>query len=1025
MTSLSLKFFNAFQASIDNQPLTKFRSANVQGLLVYLVLESGQAHSREALSTLFWPEDLGATARKNLRWTLHQLRKLLGDDQASQSPFLLVNRQTVQLNRASQVQADVHQFQQAFEAADWHRASNLYSGELLPGFPCDSAGFESWLSDKQEQFQRQALDAFYQLAEQKLTDGDFAGVQQTAKRQLTYEPWREVAHRQLMQAFALSGQRGAALAQFEKCREILQDKLGITPNRHTLRLHERILSGELVGEQEAKKQPAKPLELPLDMLPPPAPLPNGSIMPFSRNPLFVGRETDLKALASALNSRQALTISQVETAATTGLGGIGKTQLASEFVHRFGQFFHGGVFWLSFDSSEAIMAEIAACGEGAALGVPAGFSQLPLARQVRLVQAEWQKPIPRLLIFDNCEDPALLAKWRPTSGGCRVIITSRRGDWELALGVQMLALGVLGREESIALLQKHRPDLPLVTLDMIAEELGDLPLALHLAGCYLYRYRRIIDPEEYLTQLRDPLLLYHPSMCGDGISPTAHNQHVGRTFALSYDQLDSSDETDVLALRLLVHTAHFAPGEPIWYRLLVKTLEMPDDIPSALAVELAFGRLIELGLIETEGDVSRPGTDTLRMHRLVAKFVRDVAHDQVVATQQTVEAVVFDETASVNESGYPLPLLAWQLHLRSVVDIAQARGDLESARLCAELAQHLWKIGDYKGALPYAKKALEIQLAVLGEEDLVPAGGYNLIGQIHLANGDVSEAFNNFNQALAIQERKLAGKMDMSLARTHNLLGLWHLSHGEVRQAVNYFGEALTLAENLVGENNALTARYANNIGNALRRLNEYEVALPYLQRALAIGEKLYGTEHPDIAMNLNNIALVLHDLGRLVSARPYYERAIAIRRQTLGEEHAETALMISNLGSLLIDLGEFEIAEQTLQSALAIFDKTYLEPHPYTAFSLNNLGRLHLQQGKLARSHHYFARALAIRQAILTGYHPLKALSYRQMGDVLAQQGLQEEAIAHWRQALEGYRQCVGVEHPLTQSVQARLTEN
>ncbi len=107
------------------------------------------------------------------------------------------------------------------------------------------------------------------------------------------------------------------------------------------------------------------------------------------------------------------------------------------------------------------------------------------------MQAAWREALPRLLVFDNCEDEALLAEWRPPSGGCRVLVTSRRSRWSAALISQVLALPVFERTESIALLRGHCRNLPGGTgyladaqadLDAIADELGDLPLALHLAG---------------------------------------------------------------------------------------------------------------------------------------------------------------------------------------------------------------------------------------------------------------------------------------------------------------------------------------------------------------------------------------------------------------------------------------------------------------------------------------------------------------------------------------------------------------
>jgi hypothetical protein len=192
---------------------------------------------------------------------------------------------------------------------------------------------------------------------------------------------------------------------------------------------------------------------PLDSLPMPVLLPPGSRMPLARNPLFVGREADLLRLARALRSGGTAAIGP-QTAVATGLGGIGKTQLACEFVYRYGQFFAGGVFWLSCAEPDAMAAEVAACGHG--LPMPAGFASLSLNEQVQLVQRAWQEPLPRLLVFDNCEAEGLLAQWRPPYGGCRVLLTSRRLQWDVALGVQGLPLNVLARPESIALLRQYR-----------------------------------------------------------------------------------------------------------------------------------------------------------------------------------------------------------------------------------------------------------------------------------------------------------------------------------------------------------------------------------------------------------------------------------------------------------------------------------------------------------------------------------------------------------------------------------------
>ncbi|NTU83553.1 MAG: CHAT domain-containing protein, partial [Chloroflexales bacterium] len=248
--------------------------------------------------------------------------------------------------------------------------------------------------------------------------------------------------------------------------------------------------------------------MPLERIPDPAPLPHGSRMPFARNPLFVGREGDLQALAAKLKR-------EGSTVTITGIGGIGKTNLATEFAHRYGQFFAGGVFWLSFADPAGVSGEIVACGGAEALGLYGEADGLSREEQVAHVLRAWQEPTPRLIVLDNCEDEELLATWCPRiGGGCRVLLTSRSSQWDGALGVVARRLGVLAYAESIALLHSLRESLSDAEADRIADVLGDLPLALHLAGSFLRAYPQE-QPGTYLERLQSALLK-HPSLMGRG-----------------------------------------------------------------------------------------------------------------------------------------------------------------------------------------------------------------------------------------------------------------------------------------------------------------------------------------------------------------------------------------------------------------------------------------------------------------------------------------------------------------------------
>jgi len=414
-------------------------------------------------------------------------------------------------------------------------------------------------------------------------------------------------------------------------------------------------------------------ELPLEEVPDRGSLPPGFVMPLRPNRYFVGREEQLRALAANLKAGDATAIGEVAVAASSGLGGVGKTQLACEFVYRYGRYFHG-VYWLSFARPCGIPAEIASCGGAGRMELRRDFHLLPQEERVRAVMAEWQNELPWLLVFDNCEDEELLNQWLPPTGGARVLVTSRRAHWDPSLGVVDLPLDVLDRQESIELLCKHRPDLPADSPDLnaIADELGDLPLALDLAGRYLRRYHREITPDGYLAAIRRPDLLEHPSLReARGLSPTRHDMDVWRTFAVSYWRLDDADETDGTAVRLLARAARLAPGEPIPEGLLAWTLEPPDggDTPPELTTTVrdALDRLADLGLLEDSGG------EALTMHRLVAAFaLAEVPGDDA---QVTVEAACSRAARWASRQGQPAILEALLPHLRFVTDSAKDRVD--------------------------------------------------------------------------------------------------------------------------------------------------------------------------------------------------------------------------------------------------------------------------------------------------------------------------------------------------------------
>jgi DNA-binding SARP family transcriptional activator len=323
MAHLSLSVLGPFQATLDGQLVTGFDSAKVRALLAYLAVEADRPHSREALAGLLWPDYPDRSALNNLRSALANLRQAISDRQA-EPPFLLIARDTIQFNTASDYDLDLEGLEdlRGLEIDQLEQVVSAHRGSFLEGFSCDSAPFEEWALVKREQTGQQMVAALHRLAAHYEKCGEYEHALTYARKQLELEPWDEQAHRQLMRALALNGQRGAALAQFEICRRTLMQELSVAPSPETTALYASIRDGsfELTGEATGRKGISDA----------PSFLAEEQTVELPRA-VFVARERELAQLNRFLDAALA---GQGHAVFVTGEPGSGKTALIQEFTRQ-------------------------------------------------------------------------------------------------------------------------------------------------------------------------------------------------------------------------------------------------------------------------------------------------------------------------------------------------------------------------------------------------------------------------------------------------------------------------------------------------------------------------------------------------------------------------------------------------------------------------------------------------------------------------------------------------------------------
>jgi len=469
MGVLRIACLGDFQITVDGHPPTRSMTDKTRALLVYLVLE-GQVHERSKLTQFLWPGYSEESARNSLRQSLHLARQLLHDATAD-PPWFLLTRQTVQINPAAPIQVDVTTFTQLLAEVATHdhvdlatcprcfaklrQAVALYRGEFLAGLPViDSDPFEEWRRITQEQLHIQLLDALQRLAEAAERAGAVDEALQAAQQQLALEPWQEAAHRQIMRLLAMRGQRAAALAQYQRCRQVLAEELGVEPDAETTALYEQIQRGRF--EQDARRQEdarqedarqgdtrqgdtrpegtrgdarqeevddvSRVSQMPTGHISPPlvsrvSVSPPAHNLPYFPTPL-VGRAQAVAELTVLLQQQGARLVTLL------GPGGMGKTRLAVEVGQAQVGTLADGVWFVALAPLKQVTALVDAIATTLGLTL-AGGEPLPLlCQQLRTKQL--------LLILDNfehllVEESAvdLVVELLASVPGLQILVTSR------------------------------------------------------------------------------------------------------------------------------------------------------------------------------------------------------------------------------------------------------------------------------------------------------------------------------------------------------------------------------------------------------------------------------------------------------------------------------------------------------------------------------------------------------------------------------------------------------------------------
>jgi tetratricopeptide (TPR) repeat protein len=689
-------------------------------------------------------------------------------------------------------------------------------------------------------------------------------------------------------------------------------------------------------------------------------------VPYPRNPFFIGREELLSRLHQQLKAGQATALSQ-SPQAISGLGGIGKTQIALEYAYRY-QRDYQAVLWAQAETQEALTSSYFSIA--ALLNLPE--KDVPESDRVVAAVMDWLRTHKGwLFVMDNADELAQTRAFLPPSFEGHMLLTTRAQ----AMGrfARCLEVDILPVEQGTLFLLRRAG---LLTFDAnieqasdddrdqarrIYEELGGLPLALDQAGAYIEETGCSLVEYQRLFQSRHADLLAERRGLIDD-----HPLPVASTWSLSFEQIEQKNPAAADLLRFCAFLA-------------------PDAIPETIVIKGASKLGPQLAPVCADTYLLNRAIETLRAYSLLHReFINNSV--PLLSVHRLVQAVLKDGMdvatkrlwagRTVDALGTSLPEVeysSWEYyegclpHIQSCLQlIAQWQlASKEATQLLYYTGIYLVARNRYTEAETFYLQALQIWEQTLDLEHSQVA--YPLWGLAYLSfrQGQYAQAEPLYLRALRICKQTL-GTKHLQVAQVLYDLATLYLEQGQYVQAESLYLQALQIREDMRGPEHPDVAYSLDGLANAHRLQGHYAQAETLYLRAVHIREHAQNPAHPDFAHTFNGLANLYRNQSRYAEAEDFYWRALRIWEQTVGLEHSQAGYFYGNLARLYFQQGRYDQAEPLFLHSLHIWEQSVGPEHPSMVYYLFELANLYREQRHYAQAEPLYLRALHIGEQTL-----------------------------------------------------------
>ena len=767
----------------------------------------------------------------------------------------------------------------------------------------------------------------------------------------------------------------------------------------------------------------------------------GKIPPRNKN--FTGRQELLQTLRSGIAGQ----VTVVLPHALHGLGGVGKTQMAVEYAHRY-QDDYDLVWWISADQRVLVRSSLAALAPH--LDLPSAASiGIEDAATAALDALRRGEPYDRwLLIFDNADEPDEIRDVIPDGPG-HVLITSRNHRWEDV--VEAVPVDVFTREESIAFLNKRvRKAIGQEEADRLADQLGDLPLALEQAGALQAETGMRVD--EYIELLNE-----HTSQLLDEGRPTEYPISMTAAWNLSVSRLS---ERRPEAIDLLRCCAFFGP-EPIPREVFSQRIsglspELTELLANPIQLSRAVGELGRFALARID-----PGSRTIHVHRLIQALVRDELdqHERLKSLTDVHRLLTGLQLGNPEES------VNWTRYGDILGHVVPAR--LQESRepkvrdFALDMARYLYMSGD-----GFAQEFVQLFIDQW-EKDSGPDDPHVL--KAYREQGNILRQLGEYNEVYELNQSTLgkmheAGTSDDELLLLLNSIGGDLRARGDFAAALDHDENSVRRHEDAFGSEDprtyraksnlaldySLTSRFKearkmheeafiglqdaqsgaasvliswNALARAVRLSGDYAEACDLGEDALAYGSEYLGLEHPIWLHTAKDLSIAWRRFGELDKALEMCTDVHGRYVRRYGLDHPDTLAAAMSLANLQRNNGQEQAGLDLAADTVKRYPRIYGANHPYHLACTGNLALLHRTCQNPSRARELNEETLENLDRRLGRSHHYYLTVATNLASDLAALGEYELAVERGRDTYHRLKELIGENHPMTLACAANLS--